>query len=49
VRSNALALTWEVVQTLGVRRCEALAKQAGWKIVRTIDCTARHVVALHKV
>jgi len=36
------------IRWLGLTAFEALAKQAGWKIARTIDSTAHHVVALHK-
>lgn len=40
---NRPAIRW-----LGLTAFEALASQAGWTVVRTIDSTAHHVVALRK-
>jgi hypothetical protein len=34
------------IRWLGLTAFEALAGQAGWKVARTIDSTAHHVVAL---
>jgi hypothetical protein len=36
------------VRWLGLTAFDALAKQAGWTIVRTVDSVAHHVVALRK-
>jgi len=36
------------IRWLGLTAFEALANEAGWKVVRTLDSTAHHVVALQK-
>ena len=36
------------IRWLGITAFEQLAKEAGWKIARTVNSIAHHVVALHK-
>jgi hypothetical protein len=36
------------IRWLGLAAFETLASRAGWKVVRMIDSTAHHVVALRK-